>query len=112
MLRARGDVEALIAVEIVGVGIFASIVWIGVIYDGMGHININASQRVDDMSEAAQTYPGVAINGDAIVTLNGLTSGTHTILKFVCVTGTKKKRLIDLMHTTNLRHIDPRIAGN
>src|SRR5260370_39112113 len=101
MLRARRQVETLVGERIVGVATCA--IGINVVNYGMGDINIEATQGIDDFGEAIQADPGIAINGDAKVFFNCEPRLAHTVIKIIVLRGPEEKGLVDFMHTSYIR---------
>src|SRR5947209_16339919 len=112
MLWAWGNVEALIGEGVVGISIPPCIVRIVIIYDRVNHIDIYATESIYHFGKAAQTDPGIAVDGDTIVLLNRLACCTHAIIEAVVLCGSQKKCLIDFVHALRRWHPDPGVAGN
>src|SRR5258706_3011084 len=110
MLRARRQVETLVGKGIIGMN--ACVIGINVVNYGMGDINIEATQGIDDFGEAIQANPGIAINGDAIVFFNCETRLAHTVIKIIVLRGPEEKSLVDFMHTSYIGYVHPGVTWN
>src|SRR5690242_17135156 len=112
MLWAWRNVEALICIGIVGISIPSRIVGVGIIYDRVSHIDIYSTEGIYHFGKAAQTDPGVAVDGDTVVLLNRLACRTHTVIEAIVLRGPQKKCLIDFVHAFRRWHPDPRVTGD
>src|SRR5713101_9726656 len=110
MLRASRQVETFVGEGIVGVA--ACVIGIDVVNYGLGDVNIEATQGIDDFGEAIQADPGIAINGDAIVFFNCEACLAHAIIKIIMLGCTQEKSLVNFMHTSYTWHIYPGVTWN
>ena len=110
MLRPWHEIETPVGIRVVLIA--AGIIWIGVIDNGVRHIDIHAAERIDHAGKTAQAHPGIAVNSNAIIFLNRQTRQPYPVIKAVVLGRSQEKRLVDFMHPANLRHIHPRVARN
>src|SRR5258706_11351988 len=110
MLWARRQVETFVGEGIVGVA--ACVIGIDVVNYGVGDINIEATQGIDDFGEAIQADPGIAINGDAIIFFNCEARLAQTIIKIIVLRGPEEKGLVDFMHTSYIGYVHPGVTWN
>src|SRR5258708_29974316 len=94
MLRSRCQVEPFERVRIVRIG--TDIVGIVIVNYRMQHIDIHATYFVDDLHKAIQADPGIVVDRNTKILLDGLTTQ---------IDATQTKRLIQLMHP-GTRHMD------
>src|SRR6266446_1343664 len=98
VLRPRGQVEAFVPVDVSSV--VAHIIRILIIGDGMNDIDINTVDRVDDLDEPIESNPGIVVDRNTKILVNGL-STQRDAAKSIC--------LVQLVHPT-ARHIDPEVT--
>src|SRR2546421_12829579 len=110
MLRPGCDVEAVVGKGVIGMG--NCVIGVAVVDDGMGDVDIKATEGVDDFGEAIQADPGVAINGDAVIFLDGQAGHAHAVIKVVAVRGSEEEGLVNFVHAPYIRHIHPRVTGD
>ena len=88
------------------------VIGVAVVDDGMGDVDIKATEGVNDFGEAIQANPGVAINGDAVIFLDGQAGHAHTVIKVVAVRGSEEEGLVNFVHAPYIRHIHPGVTGD
>src|SRR5579859_195730 len=70
MLRTGRNVEAFVGVNVTR--IIADIVGVGIIGDGMRDIYIAAAHSIDDFDKPIEADPGIVVDGDTEILLDGL----------------------------------------